>query len=91
MKKKKQHKKLFSGSFGSFPLKEWANDLVTGLFLGLDIRPYIPPKCGPLSTFLGSFGGAQVAPKQDKKLVFWLSWTISPKRMGLVIWLGACF
>jgi hypothetical protein len=44
------------------------NALVRGLFLFLDIRPYTPPTCGPLSTFLGPFGGAQMAKKLHKKL-----------------------
>jgi hypothetical protein len=26
-----------------------------------------------------------------KKTIFWLFWTISPKRMSLMIWLGAYF
>jgi hypothetical protein len=29
--------------------------------------------------------------KTASKIVFWLFWTISPKRMGLMIWLGAFF
>jgi hypothetical protein len=60
--------------------------------LSLKIGLYISPTCGPLSTFLGQFEGAQIARKwEEKKTVFWLVWTISPKRMGLIIWLGACF
>jgi hypothetical protein len=27
----------------------------------------------------------------NKKTIFWLFWAISPKRMGLMIWLGAFF
>jgi hypothetical protein len=30
-------------------------------------------------------------PKTAQKLIFWLFWTISPTRMGLLIWLGAYF
>jgi hypothetical protein len=35
-------------------------DLFRGLFSSLDIMTYIQPTCGPLSTFLGPFGGAQM-------------------------------
>jgi hypothetical protein len=42
-----------------------------------------------LGTFLGPFEGAQMAKKEHKKTIFWLLWTISPKRMDLMIWLGA--
>jgi hypothetical protein len=35
-------------------------DLVRGLFSNLDIGTYIPFTCGPLCTFLGPIGGAQV-------------------------------
>jgi hypothetical protein len=49
-----------------FSLKYERNDFVMGLFLGLDIGPYFLPTCGPLLTFLGPFGGAQMAPKWKK-------------------------
>jgi hypothetical protein len=42
------------------------NNLVMGLLLSLAIGPYILPTCGPLFTFLGPFGGAQLAPKWKK-------------------------
>jgi hypothetical protein len=54
---------LFSGCFGPFLLENGPNDLVLGLILSFDIDLYIPPTCGPLFTFLGLFGGAQMAPK----------------------------
>jgi hypothetical protein len=78
-----------------FSYKNGPNDLVRSLFLSLDIRPYIPPTCGPLNTFMGSLiRGAQIAPKwpeKHKKTVFWLFRTISPELMGLMIWLGSYF
>jgi hypothetical protein len=36
-------------------------------------------------------GVIQNGQKQHYKPVFWLFWTISPKRMDLIIWLGAHF
>jgi hypothetical protein len=33
----------------------------------VDIGPYLLPICGPLGTFLGPFGGAQMAPNEEKK------------------------
>jgi hypothetical protein len=61
--------KLFSGCLGPFFLRIAPNDLVMGLILSLDIELYIPPTCGPLSTFLGLFGGAQIAPKWWKNSI----------------------
>jgi hypothetical protein len=43
-----------------FFYKNEPKDLVRGLFSSLDIGIYFPPTCGPSSTFLGSFGGAQM-------------------------------
>jgi hypothetical protein len=74
-----------------FSYKNGPNDLVRGLFSRLDIGTYILSTCGPSSTFLGSFGGSLNAPKQHKKSIFWLFWTISPTKMGQMIWLGAYF
>jgi hypothetical protein len=74
-----------------FSYKNGPIDLVRGLFSSLDIGTYIPPTCGPVCTFLGPFGGAQIPPNRIKKTIFWLFWTISPKRMGLLIWLGIYF
>jgi hypothetical protein len=73
--------------------KNGLNDLVRSFFISLDIRPYIPHTCGPSGTFLGQFGGAQMAPKkkQHKETVFWLIRTISPKGMHQMLWLGAYF
>jgi hypothetical protein len=49
-----------------FSYKNRPNDLVRGLFSSSDIEPYIPPTCGPLSTFLGPFWGAQMAKNSIK-------------------------
>jgi hypothetical protein len=38
-----------------------SDNLVRGLFLSLNIRPYAT--CGLLGIFLGSYGGAQIASK----------------------------
>jgi hypothetical protein len=43
-----------------FSYKNGPIDFVRSLFLNLDIGIYIPPTCGPLSTFLGPIGGAQM-------------------------------
>jgi hypothetical protein len=40
---------------------------------------------------VGSIWGCPNAPKQHKKTDFCLIWTISPTRIGLLIWLGAYF
>jgi hypothetical protein len=66
--------------------------LKLGLFISsLDIGPYIQPTCGPLYTFLGPFWGAQMPQNSIRKTIFWLFWTITPTRMGLLIWLRAYF
>jgi hypothetical protein len=39
----------------------------------------------------GSIWGCPNAPKQHRKTVFWLFWTISSTRMSLLIWLGPYF
>jgi hypothetical protein len=44
-------------------MKKGPNDMVRGLFLSLNIGTYILPTCGPLCTFLGPFGGAQIIEK----------------------------
>jgi hypothetical protein len=78
-----------------FSYKNGPNDLVRRLFSKLDIGTYIWPTRRPLAlvTFLGPFGGAQKPLNTIKKTIFWLFWTISPTRMGLMIWLrlGAYF
>jgi hypothetical protein len=38
-----------------------------------------------------SIWGCPNAPKQQEKTIFWMFWTISPTRMGLLIWLRAYF
>ena len=43
-----------------FSYKNGPNDLVRGLLSCLDVGTYILPTCGPLHTFLGPFGGAQM-------------------------------
>jgi hypothetical protein len=40
--------------------KNRPNDLVKGFFSSLEVGTYILPICGPLSTFLAPFGGAQM-------------------------------
>jgi hypothetical protein len=64
--------------------------MVRGLSLRLDIGADILPTCRPLCTFLAPFKGAQM-PKTAEKTIFRLFWTISPIRMGLMIWLGDYF
>jgi hypothetical protein len=74
-----------------FSYKNGPNDLVRNLFGSFDIGTYIPPTCGPLCTILGSFKAAQMPQKSIKKNISWLFWTISLRRMGQMIWLGAYF
>jgi hypothetical protein len=57
----KQHKKnCFLVVLDRFSYKKGPIDLVMGSFLSKDIGPYILTTCGPLCTFLGPFGGAQM-------------------------------
>jgi hypothetical protein len=49
------------------------------------------PLAGAYEYIFGSIWGCPNAPKQQKKTIFWLFWTISLTRMGLLIWLGAHF
>jgi hypothetical protein len=57
----KQHKKnYFLVVLDYFSYKNGPIDLVRGLFSSLDIGLCIPPSWGPLKTFLGPFGGAQM-------------------------------
>jgi hypothetical protein len=71
--------------------KNGPNDLFRGPFSSSDIGQYMPATYRSLCTFLGRFGGTQIAKKQHKKTIFWLFRTNSPKRMGLMIWLGPYF
>jgi hypothetical protein len=88
----KQHKKnYYLVVLDYFTYNNGPKDLVRGLFSSLDTGTYIPPTCRPLCTFLGPFGGAQMPQNSIEKSFFWLFWTISPTRMGLMIWLGAYF
>jgi hypothetical protein len=87
-------KNLFSACSGPFLLKNEPNDLVKGLTLSLDIGLYVPPTYKPSSTFLGLFEvpkWPKNGEKQHEKPFFWLIWTISSKKMGLMIWLWAYF
>jgi hypothetical protein len=52
-----------------FRYKNGPIDSGRGLFSSLDIWTYILPICGPLSTFLGPFGGAQM-PQNSTKTYF---------------------
>jgi hypothetical protein len=145
---KQDKKTIFLVIPDHFPYKNGLIDLVWSLFSSLDIGIYIPPTCGPLSTFLvhlgvskcpktaqntyflvapdhfflkdglnhmvrglfsilnigthsahlrasvyfyGSIWGCPNAPKLHNKTIFGLFYTISPTRMGLMIWFGACF
>jgi hypothetical protein len=62
-------KKCFLVVLDHLSRKNGPNDLVWDLFLCLDIGSYIPPACGPLSTFLGPFGATQMAPKWLKNRI----------------------
>jgi hypothetical protein len=53
-------KNYFRVVYSYFSYKNGPNDLVRGLFSCLDVGTYILPPCGPLHTFLGPFGGAQM-------------------------------
>jgi hypothetical protein len=52
-----------------FSYKNGPDDLVRGLFSSLDIETYIPPTCGPLSSFLSPCEGSQM-PKNGIKNYF---------------------
>jgi hypothetical protein len=57
----KEHRKnYFLVVLDYFSYKNGPIDLVRGLFSSQDIGPCIPPTWGPLITFLGPFGGAQM-------------------------------
>jgi hypothetical protein len=43
------------------------NSLVRGLFISLDVGPYLWPIWGPLGFFLGVYGSARMAPKWREK------------------------
>jgi hypothetical protein len=64
--------------------------LVRGSFSNY-IGPYILSTCGPLCSFLGPFGVAQMPQNSQRKKILLLFWTISSTRMGLLILLGAYF
>jgi hypothetical protein len=53
--------------------------------------PYIPSTCRLFVYLFRSIGGCPNAPKQHKNTIFCLFWTISPTRMGLLLWLGGHF
>ena len=64
----KQHKNnYFRVIMDYVSYKNGSNDLVRGLFSSLDIETYILLICGPLSTFLAPFGGAQMPQNSIKK------------------------
>jgi hypothetical protein len=63
----KQHKKLyFLVVLDHFSDKNGPIDLVRGFFSRQDILPYTPSTCGPLCTFLGQFGGAQMPQNRNE-------------------------
>jgi hypothetical protein len=62
-------KKRFRVVLYYFSYKNGPNDLVRGLFSSIDVRIHILPACGPLSTFLGLFGRAQM-PQNSKNKPF---------------------
>jgi hypothetical protein len=74
-----------------FSYKNGPIDLVRGFFSSQDIGPCISSTCRPLFTFLGPLGVPQMTQNSKKNTIFWLFWTISPTRMGLLIWLGSFF
>jgi hypothetical protein len=74
-----------------FSYKDEPSDLVRGLISSIDIEKYIPPNYRPLNNFLGLFEGSPKHPKQHKKSISWLFWTISLTRISLMIRLGAYF
>ena len=84
---KTTQKTYFLVALDHFFLKNGLIDMVRGLFASLNFGTYILPTWGPLCTFLGPFGGTQM-PQNSIKNIFWLFYTISPTRMGVMIWLG---
>jgi hypothetical protein len=59
-------------------------------FQALTLRHTFRPLPGHWVPYLVPLG-CPTAPKQPEKTIFWLFRTISPTRMGLLIWLGAYF
>jgi hypothetical protein len=66
MEKTQKKPNCFLVVLDHFSIKNGTNYSIMGLFLSLDIGPYILPTCGSLFTFLGPFGGAQLALKWKK-------------------------
>jgi hypothetical protein len=63
----------------------WYGAFIQALTLGYTSRPL-----AGLCVYFGSIWGCPNGQKQHKNTsIFWLVWTISAKRMGLMIWLGA--
>jgi hypothetical protein len=68
----KQHKKYyFLVVLEHFSYKNGPIDVVRGLFSSSDIKPCIPPTCGPLGTLLGPLGDAQMPQYSIKKKLFY--------------------
>jgi hypothetical protein len=74
-----------------FSYKNGHIDLVGGFFRAKVLGHTSPSTCWPLFTFFGPMGGVYMPQTSIKKTIFWLFWTISPTRMGILIWLGAFF
>jgi hypothetical protein len=60
--------KFFLVVLDYFFYKNGPNDLVRGSFSSLDMETYFLPTYGPSSTFLVSFGGAQMLQNSIKRL-----------------------
>jgi hypothetical protein len=71
-----------------FSYKNGPIDFIRGLFSSLDIGTYKSPTCGPCVPFWVQLGVPK-CPKTAKTPIFWLFWTISSRRTGLLIWFGA--
>jgi hypothetical protein len=63
---KKQKKKPVFWLFWTISLKRIGIMIGLGAFLSLNMGSYILPTCGPWFTFLGPFGGAQMAKNSIK-------------------------
>jgi hypothetical protein len=85
----KQHNKTIFWLFWTISLTRMGLMIWLGAYF--QAWTYIPPTFEPFHDFLGPFGGAKIPQDSIQKSIIWLFWTISPRTMGLMIWLGTYF
>jgi hypothetical protein len=87
----KRRKKIIFWLFQTISSTRMGLSIRLGAYFQASTLEHTSPHLQAFEHLFGSILGCPNAPKQHKKLIFWLVRTTYSSRKGLMIWLGAIF